>query len=148
MYCFLLHIFMFQLSSALTPRLHTNPASTINASLNPFEASMFHYSLHFLIDFIETRGVVGHLPPTLWKVGGGGTYFTFYGKHFISNWIFSIKEKKCYANKRFEAFLIVCFLFVFYFACRFLKLPSSCAHQKTHPLSDPFLKLYPHLCNL
>ena len=60
MYCFL-----FQLSSALIPRLHT----------------------------IETRGAVGHLYPTLWKVGGGGAYFTFHGKHLISNGIISIKEK-------------------------------------------------------
>ena len=44
MYCFLLQMYMFQLSSALIPRLHT----------------------------IETRGAVGHLYPTLWKVGGGG----------------------------------------------------------------------------
>jgi hypothetical protein len=97
MYCFLLQIFMFQLSSALTPRLYTNPASTTNASLDPFEASEVHYSLRyiFLIDCIETRGVVGHFSPKTFESGwkGGGAYFTFYGKHFISNWIFSIREK-------------------------------------------------------
>ena len=47
-YCFLLQIFMFQLSSVLTPRLHTSPASTINASLDPFEAfATFLNRLHW-----------------------------------------------------------------------------------------------------
>ena len=58
---------MFQLSSAPTFGLHTNPVSTTNAIQDPVET--------FEIRCIETRGVVGHLPPTLMKMVAG------WGKH-------------------------------------------------------------------
>jgi hypothetical protein len=144
MYYFLLHIFMFQLSSALTPRVHTNPSSTTNSSLDLFEASEVHYSPRyiFVIDCIETRGVVGNLPQTLWKVGRWWrTYFIFYGKHFISNWILSIREKHVKLTRDLKPvvfvclFVLFCFFIIFYFACQFLKFLPSCAHQKLplHP---------------
>jgi len=80
----------------------------------------------FLIDCIETRGVVGHLPPTLWKVGGGGTYFTFYGKHFISNWIFSIKEKNVKLTRDLKPFfLFAFFLFFLFVVCCILLVSFS-----------------------
>jgi hypothetical protein len=98
-----------------------NPASTTNASLGPFEASEVHYSpryIFFLINCIETRGVVGHLPPTLWKVGGGsGGHILFFSKHFISNWIFSIKENNVKLTSDLKPFFFFFFfvLFVFMF---------------------------------
>jgi hypothetical protein len=89
---------MFQLSSALTPRLYTNPASTTNASLDPFEASEVHYSLRyiFLIDCIETRGVVGHFPPRLSKVGEKeGGHILLFMVNILLVTEFSALEKKC-----------------------------------------------------
>ena len=98
MYCFLLQIFMFQLSSALTTGLHTNPASTTNVSLDTFEASEVHCAPRymFLIHCIETSGVVGHLPPTLWKVGGGwGHILLFMTKMLLVTEFSALKQKKC-----------------------------------------------------
>jgi hypothetical protein len=78
MYCFLLFIFMFQLSSTSTLGLHTNPVSTSNAIQDPVDASEIHWVPRY------TRGVVGHLPSNAYESGSGlgKTYLTFYGNLF------------------------------------------------------------------
>ena len=61
MYCFLLHIFMFQLSSAL------NPASTANASLGPLEAFEVHCAPQYIflntLHWNQARSKAHGLPP-------------------------------------------------------------------------------------
>jgi hypothetical protein len=132
MYCFLLHIFTFQLSSALTPTPTPLPQSMPAwTHLRP-PKSTTHLAT-FVIDCIETRGVGGHLESG-WR-GGGGAYLTFYGKHFISNWFFSIKENNVKLTRDLKP-LFVCFFVkkkLNYFACQFFKLPPSCVHQKLPP---------------
>jgi hypothetical protein len=113
---------------------HTNPASTINASLDPFEASEVHYSPRDICNRLHwnqgRRRTLGK-----WVERGGGAYLTFYGKHFISNWFFSIKENNVKLTRDLKP-LFVCFFVkkkLNYFACQFFKLPPSCVHQKLPP---------------
>ena len=75
MYCFLLQIFMFQLSSALTPKLQIQPRFHNQCQPGPIWGirSPLLTSLHLLIDCIETSGVVGHLDSG-WR-GRGIFYF-------------------------------------------------------------------------
>jgi hypothetical protein len=122
MYCFLLQIFMFQLSSAFTPDYTPTqlpqpmPAWT---HLRP-PKSTTHLAI-FLIDCIETRGVVGHLPPTLWKVGGGGGHILLFMVNIVLiTEFFSIKEEKVKLTRDLKPFFFFFFLFVCLFVCLFV----------------------------
>ena len=81
MYCFLLQIFMFQLSSASTPKLHTNPAIPSNASLDPLETSIAHGATPYIFYALHVNNGHRRAPQHVgkWaKKGVGQNYFTFY----------------------------------------------------------------------
>ena len=140
MYCWLLQIFMFQLSSAF------NPASTTNANLDPFEGSEVYCAYRYIsLNTLHwNQGRSRALAPQHFGkcvrmlVGGrGGGHILLcmaYGNNFISNWIFCIKAKKvqlprclklfCLFVCLLVLFLFFCFCFAcFCFACQFCKLP-------------------------
>ena len=71
------------------------------------------------------------------KKRGGQNYFIFYRKNLISSWIFSMKEKNVILLDIWSLF--VCF---FLFISPFMSTPKTFL-----PLSDPFLKNDPRLCN-
>ena len=105
-------------------------------------------SLHFLIHCIETTW---HLPPILWKVGGGGGHIILF---MVNIWLVSecsALKKNVNLTRDLKPFLFVCLFVLFCFsifqASPFpvhTKIPPS---PHTHTLSDPFLKLYLRLCN-
>ena len=100
-------------------------------------------STAYLATFLNTlhwnQGRNRALAPNALESGSrlGKTYFTFYGKFiFINNWIFSIKAKNVKLPRGLKPF------------CLFVFLPLPVHSKSCPPLSDPFLKLDPRLCNL
>jgi hypothetical protein len=55
MYCFLLQTSMFQLSSALTIGLHTNPTNPTNVSMDPLEASEVDCVPRYILEHILSK---------------------------------------------------------------------------------------------
>ena len=76
---------------------------------------------------------------------------------FISNWFFSIKENNVKLTRDLKP-LFVCLFVWFFFKLKkiyiyillvsFSSFPLPVDTKRSHPLSDPFLKVYPHLCKL
>jgi hypothetical protein len=69
MYCFLLQIFMFQLSSTSIYGLHTKHAIPSNACLDPLETSEAHCAPRYIFNALHFNNEHRRTPSTLWQMG-------------------------------------------------------------------------------
>ena len=131
---------MFQLSSASTLGLHTNPASTTDAIQDTFEASNVHCVPRYIFKYSALKPGAQYCtcPQRFGKWQGvGENIFYFLWQQFLLVTEFSaIKQKNVKLPRGLKPF------------CLFVFLPLPMHSNSFPPLSDPFLKLDPRLCNL
>ena len=149
MYCLLLQIFMFQLSSAF------NPASTTNANLDPFEGSEVHCAYRYIslntLHWNQGRSRAlahQHFGKCVRMLVGRGGIFYFVWHMATILWVteFSALKQNNFSYQDVWSFfvcLFVClfvlflffvfFLLVFVLLVSFASSHSSCALRKLFP---------------